>query len=1239
MADPNSQPRSALLSTSENESIADSFYFQTDDESVPQLNKTEAKASNYFSPVNMIGRLLHLGSGGQAANASQDQVSGSTPRPILSLDSVQEDIHTRNLLFPDATALYQHRNDQVFPLSNASSAPISSSAAVYDYGEEVDLDVKDVRVLIMQDTLGPSNASLLYDSHPVHDLERSSSFSENKKGPPSRKSSQSQSSRPLTIHSDNTQPRHGAFDRRLSMHSRNQSHAETEPQRAAREYREELATFSSCIFGNSELMAYKGTSTKVHVVPSDNRSYDAMASVVGDGRSSLGRSSMRSSKLSQSYTSQTVSPTYGPVLSGMSTPHRQSGRKKVLITRLFPVTLTAEDVEPRTSPQDGFSEENTGFPFPAAGDEAPRKKPQPKQRRTPMYAVVLVVHLPPTSSRISSAAPNRSAFRESGSYNEQDLFSSSYNSTKGAGWNMNSSGMYGDASDSPFSWEVEDRIDPLTKHWDVIMRTLTHLQSLAASKIHRMLKRADAASPGTHSSSTPTSRASSVNERRSAEYARIKPPKSTTKLVSLWPNCLADDAGIAAEVGSARSRIVMGVSVARVATGQGRWGIWRDEAIWAAKWTSSMDKGPFLYNLLTGFLATHTDWLQALCSPSYKRKIAIQMQKKNEDDMALPARTIIISDDKMAARRLIFLLSAFLPSNQQINAPRAHRPSISASIGPYSNSPPTYIVPVLREESLRRKINRRSGLRRASHSKIGSQSARNSVVPTNLPQLGIERGHQRRASDAASIRTLNLPMPGGDFVSRKSSAATTTTVVPESTVPHFTTLQRSDTLLRYRAGGPASAATEDLKRSLQRGESNTSISSNSSRSTSQGLKWGNLVSGLWSPKRRGSNDSSSQSQFSDPRSPVKQTFSNNDQLSQMVQQISLTEEPGDDLLSCSPRQTTLDRGATTPQRGSNRGRFSFSQQDRTPDPTGAFESPVKTSINADDGVIDVDIPFPDYIASFESAISSPSSSGYLSTPGLPSIDAFEQSTRVFVDGDNPINAAGWLNRFHPDFALQAIPPQSNLMDKVKAALRAEPTPQAPHGAAEGQLERWVDVGSVVIADTTTNTITRIIYRRLVKTKGTDDRPGIPNIPAHGSNILTPSIVPYETQLDEEWIEEQITESDDTLVEALEKILYRTPETSKVTSSASSHSQPESRDSISVGTPDTLSEITQLADAPADIPRVQCKAIVLSALEEVIRDVVETRDDNGDAQANRHGRHPNLLRDSVRQWVNDLEAVA
>lgn len=1099
------------------------------------------------------------------------------------------------------------------------------------------------------------SASLLYDSHPcplaASTTERPSQPTEQRRPPvSSRKGSLGHATKPLVIQPENQSSRqgafdrrgslHGAFDRRGSMHNRTHSSAESDSQKAAREYREELATFSSCIFGNSELMSYKGTSTKVHVVPVESRTHDHASSILGDGRSSVGRSATRSSKLSQSFTSQTYSSGTAALSNAYNRP---AERKKVLITRLFPVNLT-NDENPSVTPQSRFSDDNSGFPFPSAADEfAPRKKPpQPRQRRTPMYAVVLVIQLPP--ARSSSGATPKSAFRESGSYNEQDFFSSSFNSNRPSWFSTTNSGVYGEPTDSAYSLEVEDRIDSLTQHWDIVIRTLTHLQSTVSGSLRVLLKQSDISSPDPLSlamqSQLAHQRSPSTADRRSMELPRSKPPKSTVKLLSLDPDCLSTDVIIAAEINLARRRIVTGLKAARVITGQGRWGIWRDEAIHTLKWTQTLSQGPFLYNLFTGFLAVHTDWLQALCPPSFRRRFLQNRRTRADDDLSLPSRTIVVSDDKMAARRLIFLLSAFLPANQQLPGNRPHRPSTSTSLSGFSHSPPTYIVPVLREESLRRKLNRRTGAHRASHSRTASQSTRPPVALSQFSQFNMDRSRERRASDAASIRTTSLAMPSHDIVSRKSSAATTTTIMPETTLPHFSTIHASEISLVGRPESRRSIATDDLKRSLQRGESSGYASTASTDTRSPSSRWGSVISGLWSPRRRESTSLSSPGQPSDAKLPTKNMSPKKDVLSEMVDEVAHLRDE-DEIEPSAQNQNPGPRAVRS--KGVRQERLSFAQADRTAGPSSTFESPVKTSVNAEDGVIDVDFPFPEYIASFESAISSPSSSGYLSTPGLAGgLDSFENLARPSVDGDLPLNAAGWLNCFHPDFALQAIPPQHDLLEQVKATLRSEPTPIARLRGFGDTTEQWVEVGSAVIADTMSSMVHRIALRRLVKLRSPSDR-------VVGSNVglasysagtpQTPSVLPYEIPLEEHWVEETILQPDQTLKDAMEKALSVNTDVGKEGSSAQvpgSEQTSSMNDSVA---PETLPEPSALPPNLSEIPRIQCKTLVLSALEDIVRDAIDRNEGRRANDTDVTARtHQSVLVSAVRDWIFSLESA-
>jgi hypothetical protein len=384
--------------------------------------------------MSLLGKLF---SGSTANTAS---------RPDTALESNLEDNFTYNLLFPDAEALCH--NEQVFPLSSATVLPATVNA--FDLSSEIDLDLRDIRVIIMQESTPTSgSAYLLFDSHPpppplVPAVERSPSNtgfaytprSEGRRSISSpRKGSLGQSSRPVVIQQE-TPPRAfggGAFDRRPLPGKGQLSYNETDGQRSAREYREEVTTFSNCIFGNSEVLAYKGTGTKVHILPSESKSF-ASGFYAGDG--SLGKSSMRSSKLAQSFTSENVS--MGPPSAGFINTQiapRGTERKKVLITRMFPVPLPIDDMDENhdfTPTAPAHSLDGPGYPFPTVGEHPIEKKPQPKQKRTPMYAVGLIVNLPAVTHGASAPA-SRSSFRGPGSYNDQDSFPSSFNSTRRAG--------------------------------------------------------------------------------------------------------------------------------------------------------------------------------------------------------------------------------------------------------------------------------------------------------------------------------------------------------------------------------------------------------------------------------------------------------------------------------------------------------------------------------------------------------------------------------------------------------------------------------------------------------------------------------------------------------------------------------------------------------------------------------------------------------------------------------------
>ena len=95
--------------------------------------------------------------------SSTPSAGPTTSRASNPLDSNLEDHFTYNLLFPDAEALCH--KDQLFPFSSGTVlAP--ANAHTFDVNGEIDLEMRDVRVIIMQEATSTSGTPyVLYDSH------------------------------------------------------------------------------------------------------------------------------------------------------------------------------------------------------------------------------------------------------------------------------------------------------------------------------------------------------------------------------------------------------------------------------------------------------------------------------------------------------------------------------------------------------------------------------------------------------------------------------------------------------------------------------------------------------------------------------------------------------------------------------------------------------------------------------------------------------------------------------------------------------------------------------------------------------------------------------------------------------------------------------------------------------------------------------------------------------------------
>lgn len=748
------------------------------------------------------------------------------------------------------------------------------------------------------------------------------------------------------------------------------------------------------------------------------------------------------------------------------------------------------------------------------------------------------------------------------------------------------------------------------------------------------------------------------------------PASGSRRLLRLAPNALMMDKEIQTAAELTGNRVVSGMRIPRVMTGQGKWGVWREEARWLGRWAGRREQNFFFFNLLTAFLGNHTEWLNIL-GPKWARKRHREQQKAAAgENQTIANRTVIVSPDKMAARRLIFLLAAFLPPN----APTASdgipfmRPSTSASLRAYSQSPPSNIPPS-RKQSLRRQINRRpKGKHSISNMHLQPPVFQNSQTSTNpacegLDSLQVETGdvkrpptHSRRSSVQSIRASLVLPAMAEGPVTTKNAVATTSIATTQTALPvaHFT-------LPRTRSSGPAidqrpessdSLASTNLINTLHRsGTGQTSIASNDSSNTS---RWSGFMN-FWSGRRSSSASQSDYLQTTDDGIGYRGEWPRN-QLEQMVSELSMDrvfDNDGYESPILNPSTTAdVSPEVCTPSAGSG---IPASAARPIPERPRTFEGQLKLSVNEKDGVIDVDIPLPDFGSPLQSPLL-----GAFGSAGSQHGSSFGESSVLsmpYCEPEQPVNAAGWLSQFHPDFAIQAIKPYRELERDIKRAMSAEPTPLGSvttPSLESGPLERWIDVCSALIADTSAFAIKRISLKRLVKLIPTPTyqpsamTPGVLGMPPgrsqYGNPYTAGTVAPMMTEvhLAEQFVEEEIMDFDATLIDGVDRVLAQSGESTRVNSAQSS------RSSSRRGRRDIRAE----SDPPAhvELPQTDCKGVLFEALETIVRDVTAERGGREQQLKETLGEKvtratvassiktatDSTLKEGVRRWLTEVE---
>jgi len=242
--------------------------------------------------------------------------------------------------------------------------------------------------------------------------------------------------------------------------------------------------------------------------------------------------------------------------------------------------------------------------------------------------------------------------------------------------------------------------------------------------------------------------------------------------------------------------------------------------------------------------------------------------------------------------------------------------------------------------------------------------------------------------------------------------------------------------------------------------------------------------------------------------------------------------------------------------------------------------------------------------------------------------------------ENVVNGAWRLDdeKFHPDFALQAVKPYPKVEEEIRGAMGAGAAPRQPMSATpasessstsqERPNDRWVEVCSVLVADTKERTIKRLRLRRRSK-KPTASAGATPPLPsalgayrhlhiqqpslAASSPYFGPAAMAAVAQLEEEEEEvideELVCDVDDVLATAVEKVIGIS-------------GTPFPR-------PQTGGAATTTRDGGDELPKLNvqgCKCMVLGALENVVRAVAQ---EPGSVVEN-------FLTEGVAKWLSDIQ---
>jgi hypothetical protein len=142
--------------------------------------------------------------------------------------------------------------------------------------------------------------------------------------------------------------------------------------------------------------------------------------------------------------------------------------------------------------------------------------------------------------------------------------------------------------------------------------------------------------------------------------------------------------------------------------------------------------------------------------------------------------------------------------------------------------------------------------------------------------------------------------------------------------------------------------------------------------------------------------------------------------------------------------------------------------------------------------------------------------------------------------------------------------------------------------------------------------------------------------------MTPALSPYEQPLKEQIEEEVLFTWDDALIDAVEKVIAHTVQGTQESSTTNSRSVSEHRErsDSTAFEPELPKPISSHVEGQ-EVPRAECKTVVLSALENIVQEVVDQREKEGNSPGKKvtyetKREKESVLRSAIRTWLETVE---